>query len=80
MVEQARVRCPVCRSAVPVTVLWAVGDTCPRCSQPLHAARRRPSPAGVLGKAVAVLQTDSLQPSRAQSHPAEVDEAAELKP
>ena len=35
MVERARVRCPVCRSAVPVTVLWAVGDTCPCCSQPL---------------------------------------------
>lgn len=80
MVEQARVRCPVCRSAVPVTVLWAVGDTCPRCSQPLHAARRRPSPAGVLGKTLAMLQTDSRAISPGQRPSAEVDEAAEPKP
>jgi hypothetical protein len=40
MVDRIRVRCSVCRSAVPVTVLWAVGDICPHCSQPLRSARR----------------------------------------
>lgn len=59
MVERARVRCRVCRSAVPVTVLWAVGDTCPCCSQPLYAARRRPNLDGVLGKAIALVHTES---------------------
>ena len=58
MVEQVRARCPVCRSAVPVEVLWAVGDTCPRCAQLLHAARRRPNPAGVLGRTIALLHAE----------------------
>jgi hypothetical protein len=58
MVEQARVRCSVCRSAVAIEVLWAVGETCPLCSQPLHAARRRPEPAGVLGATIALLPPD----------------------
>jgi hypothetical protein len=35
-----RVRCPTCRSAVPVTMLWATGDACPSCLRPLHAADR----------------------------------------
>ncbi|HME01876.1 MAG TPA: hypothetical protein VKG38_02460 [Solirubrobacteraceae bacterium] len=39
-VERGRVRCSVCRSALPVTVLWAVGESCPRCSGELHACRR----------------------------------------
>jgi hypothetical protein len=59
MVDQARVRCPVCRSAVPVEVLWAIGDICPRCSRPLYAARRRPNPAGVLGRTIALLHAES---------------------
>ncbi len=59
MVEQARVRCSVCRSAVAVEVLWAVGETCPHCSQPLYAARRRPNPPGVLGRTIAVLHAES---------------------
>jgi hypothetical protein len=28
---------------------------CPRCSQPLYVARRRPRPAGVLGETIALL-------------------------
>jgi hypothetical protein len=59
MVEPALVRCSVCRSVVSVTVLWAIGDTCPRCSQPLHAARRRANPAGVLGRTIALLHAES---------------------
>lgn len=40
------VRCPACRSVAPVTVVWAIGDACPRCSvllrrQDRHAVRRR---------------------------------------
>jgi hypothetical protein len=58
MVEQARVRCPVCRSTLPVEVLRAAGDTCSRCAQPLYAARRRPNPAGVLGRTIAVLHAE----------------------
>jgi len=58
MVERALVRCPACRSAVPVTVLWAVGDTCPRCSEPLYAARRRTKPEGMLGKTLALPQAE----------------------
>ena len=34
-----RLRCPVCRSVVPVTLVWALGDSCPRCSEPLRAAQ-----------------------------------------
>ena len=64
MVERARVRCPVCRSAVPLNVLWAVGETCPRCSQPLHAARRKPGPDGLLGKTIALPRADPDRESR----------------
>jgi hypothetical protein len=56
--ERAQVRCPVCRSVVSVTVLWAIGDTCPCCSQPLSAARRRPKPDGVPGKTLALLHAE----------------------
>ncbi len=42
MVERARIRCPSCRSALPVTVLWAVGNVCPRCSRVLDYASGRP--------------------------------------
>ena len=51
MIDRIGVRCPVCRSAMPIVLLWAVGETCPRCSRPLHDANRRPRPHGVLGKA-----------------------------
>jgi hypothetical protein len=52
MIDRIGVRCPVCRSAMPIVLLWAVGETCPRCSRPLDAASRRPRPHGVLGKAL----------------------------
>jgi len=57
MVERTRVRCRVCRTAAPITVLWAVGDTCPRCSGPLYTARQRP-PARIIAAhgAAAVLE------------------------
>jgi hypothetical protein len=64
MVERARVRCSVCRSAVPVAVLWAVGESCPQCSQPLYAACRRPTPDGLLGKTIALLHDESAGESR----------------
>jgi hypothetical protein len=54
MLERARVRCRACRTTVPLAVLWAAGDVCPGCSR-LIAARRRPGPGGVFGKAVALL-------------------------
>jgi hypothetical protein len=57
--ERARVRCCVCRSVVPITVLWAVGDTCPCCSQPLQAARRRPKPEAMVGKALGLPDAES---------------------
>ena len=41
MPERIRVRCRACGCVVPVTVLWAIGDTCPHCSQPMTAAPRR---------------------------------------
>jgi hypothetical protein len=53
---------------------------CPRCSQPLYAARRRPTRAGVLGNTLAMLQTGSRAMSRGQGPPAAVHNAAELKP
>jgi len=40
-----RVRCSTCRSAVPVTTLWATGGACPNCLRPLQAANR-----GAIGK------------------------------
>ena len=52
MIDRIGVRCPVCRSAMPIVLLWAVGETCPRCSRPLDAASRRPRPHGVVGRAV----------------------------
>ena len=39
-----RLRCPVCRSVVPITLVWALGDSCPRCSEPLHAAQAPRTP------------------------------------
>lgn len=65
MVDRIRVRCSVCRSAVPITVLWAVGGICPRCSQPLRSANRSfnrddvlDSPDDVLGKPLGVLHAE----------------------
>jgi len=52
MIDRIGVRCPVCRSAMPIVLLWAVGETCPRCSRPLDAASRRPRPDGVVGRAL----------------------------
>jgi hypothetical protein len=61
-VERGFVRCSVCRSALPVTVLWAVGETCPRCSGALHAPRRHT--AGVPpGKTVALPYVESAKGS-----------------
>jgi len=60
MIRRAtQVRCPVCRSAVPAMVLWAVGDACPRCHRALHLATRRPSSTGVLGKPLALRESRS---------------------
>lgn len=64
IVERARIRCSICRSAVPVTVLWAVGESCPRCSRPLYAAYRRPTPDVALAKAIALLHAESASKSR----------------
>jgi hypothetical protein len=55
--ERAQVRCPACRSVVYVTVLWAIGDICPCCSQPLYA-RRRPNPDAVPGQTLALLHAE----------------------
>jgi hypothetical protein len=55
MLEGTRIRCPACRTTVPLAVLWAAGDVCPGCSRPLIAARRRPGPTGVLGKTLELL-------------------------
>ncbi len=45
MFDRVRVRCRVCGSAVPATVLWATADTCPGCLNPLqvpyHPGRNR---------------------------------------
>jgi hypothetical protein len=54
MIERIGVRCPACRSAMPIVLLWAIGETCPRCSRPVESASRRPRPHGVLGKALEV--------------------------
>jgi hypothetical protein len=59
MMDRVRVRCPVCRSTVPVEALWAVDNLCPRCSTRVYTARRRSAPAGVVGKALALLTADS---------------------
>ena len=56
MIDRIGVRCPVCRSAMPIVLLWAVGETCPRCSRPLDAASRRPRPQGVVGKTLELSQ------------------------
>ena len=37
---RGRVRCPTCRSAVPVTMLWATGGACPSCLRSLYAPDR----------------------------------------
>ena len=54
MVERAHVRCPVCRSAVPAMLLWAVGDACPRCHRALYLARRRRAPGGLFANTLAL--------------------------
>jgi hypothetical protein len=59
MIDRVRVRCPVCRSTVPVAVLWAVDDLCPRCSTRVYTARRRSAPGGVVGKALALLTAET---------------------
>ena len=66
MIERIRVRCPTCRCTLPLTVLWAVGEVCPRCSQRVNAARRRSKPAGVAGQALALLTAES-RPSQVRS-------------
>ena len=62
----ARVRCSVCRSAVPVMVLWATGDTCPRCSLPLNVAHARLNPEGMARP----IGSKTTTPSTWQSPPA----------
>ena len=52
MIDRIGVRCPACRSAIPIVLVWAIGETCPRCSRPLDAASRPPRPPGVVGKAL----------------------------
>lgn len=37
---RGRVRCPTCRSAVPVTMLWATGGACPSCLRSLYVPDR----------------------------------------
>jgi hypothetical protein len=54
MLERTRVRCPACRTTVPLAVLWAAGDVCPGCSR-LIPARQRPGPTGVFGKTLELL-------------------------
>ncbi len=41
MLDRVRIRCRVCGSAVPATVLWAIAETCPRCLQPLQVPVHR---------------------------------------
>lgn len=64
IVERARVRCSTCRSVVPLTVLWAVGESCPRCSQPLYAANRRPTPDDFWARRIALLHAEAASKSR----------------
>ena len=52
MIDRIGVPCPVCRSAMPIVLLWAVGETCLRCSRPRDAATRRQRAHGVVGKAL----------------------------
>ncbi len=50
MLDRVRVRCGVCGSTTPATVLWAIADTCPACLNPLHVPADRGvdrEPAGV---------------------------------
>ena len=70
MLEAASIRCSACRTVVPLTVVWASGDLCPGCARALVTnARRRPGPAGVLGKSLALLRAHQRgvprRPSRA---------------
>jgi len=39
MSERARVRCSTCRCTIPLSVLWATANTCPRCAQPVVLAQ-----------------------------------------
>lgn len=64
MLERDLIRCPACRTAVPLAVLWAAGDVCPGCSRPLVTARRRPDPTGVLGQTLALLRAQKPGPPR----------------
>lgn len=71
MLDRTVVRCPVCRSAVPLAVVWMADDACPRCSRPLAAARQRPRPGGVLGQTLAVRSAREAAPPRPgrRAHP-----------
>lgn len=59
VLERAVIRCSSCRSAVPLTVLWAVGHTCPSCNRPLRVARRRAGPDEAPGDTLAKPHADS---------------------
>jgi hypothetical protein len=50
------IRCPACRSLVPVVLLWAEGDLCPRCFRkldfepvPVHGSPTAAEPPPLVG-------------------------------
>lgn len=61
-----RVRCRSCRAASPAMVLWAWGEVCPRCHQPLSvpnsAIANLPRASG---RAAAPIRVEDWQPGPA---------------
>jgi len=51
------VRCPVCRSATPLMVIWAAGDACPTCGRTL-AVPDRGSVTGRPGGEASITESD----------------------
>ena len=62
-----RLRCPVCRSVVPITLVWALGDSCPRCSKPLRAAQASRTPRGKRARQGSKFTPDAADSARSDA-------------
>jgi len=65
MIKRTYVRCPACGDAVPVRLLWAAGERCPRYSRPPRPRRLSPEPDRLPSTTIALLRTRPAGRARA---------------